>query len=80
MQKYIITIETDDKDNSIDFLKSRDMRRALDDVWMEVFRPNFKHGYSNPVLNSDEAYDIIEALSELYRQKLTDYDVDIMSY
>ena len=39
---------------------------TLDDVWERVFRPNNKHGYNDELLDSEEAYDIIEKLIAIY--------------
>lgn len=53
-------------------VKGADYKWAVEEIWQQVFRPCFKHGYNNKVLAelSDRDYEVIEALSELYRQVL----------
>jgi len=39
----------------------------LSDIWDQLFRPAQKHGYNDPVLDSKEAYKVIEKLAEKYQ-------------
>ena len=52
---------------------------ALEEVWERVFRPNFKHGYSNEILDNKDAYPVIEELSKIFNEILEDRSVDLWS-
>lgn len=59
--------------------KGMEYKLALEDVWNEVFRPNFKHGYSNEVLQeltqNPQVFEAIKLLSEIYQAVLTEYEI-----
>lgn len=42
----------------------------IEDIWQSIFRPNFKHGYNDTLLDSDLAYKIIKKLSDRYNDLL----------
>ena len=44
----------------------------MDDIWDKVFRPAFKHGYSQAGLTelSDRDYEVIEKLADIYRETI----------
>ena len=46
----------------------------IGEIWQQVFRPNFKHGYDDTALDSEAAYEIIDKLSDRYREVLDDND------
>lgn len=62
-------------------VQAEDMRYVLDEVWEQLFRPNNKHGYNshNEILNSEEAYEIIEEMQKIYINILEDYNITLRS-
>lgn len=50
-------------------------KAALEEIWQQVFRPAFKHGYSKAGLTelSDRDYEVIEKLSEIYQEVMKEY-------
>lgn len=72
-------------------LKANDLNLCLDEIWNRIFRPAFKHGYPDKIIedliekcgsytdeNGYEAsygLDLIDALSELYKEIKEEYDV-----
>jgi hypothetical protein len=67
--------ETDEKEEAEILLKASDYKFAIDEIWERCFRPNNKHGYNDPVLDSEEAYEVIEKLIDRYHQALEYYEV-----
>ena len=57
----------DDKDMYNCAVKGQHYRDQIEEIYQRVFRPNRKHGYDNPILDDDKAYDIIEELFQLYQ-------------
>lgn len=58
-------------------LKASSYKCALNDIANEVFRPHRKHGYSNPALDTEASYDIIEILETMFYQILSENEVDL---
>lgn len=69
--------EPEDRSSHKLAVHAEEMRWALDEIWDKVFRPNNKHGYNNKVLDSEEAYHVIEALLDRYQAVLDEYDLPI---
>jgi hypothetical protein len=54
---------------------------AVEDIYQQVFRPAFKHGYPDEVLQKmvDEnpiVFEVIERLKKLYFNVLNDHDIE----
>ena len=61
-----IIIEYDNVEEANLSLRAPELQDKLDQIWEECFRKNNKHGYNDELLDSEEAYDIIERLSQIY--------------
>jgi len=73
MSKVTLTFDTyEDREELADALNGTKNAAKLEDIWEECFRKNNKHGYGNPILDSDEAYEVIEALKEIYLEIVND--------
>ncbi len=80
-------LDFEERQDVLLMLKARDMHIALDEIWNKVFRPSFKHGYSDEKLNNlieacgeDEkgysnANELIWRLGELYNEIIREYDL-----
>ena len=55
-------------------MKGMNFSIALDRIRNEVFRPHRKHGYGSTLLDSDAAYDIIEALESMFNTIMEEED------
>ena len=55
-------------------LKASDYKLAFEEVWQQLFRPMFKHGYDPSIeklveaCGRDAAYALVDALSEKYNE------------
>lgn len=72
-KKYIF--ETTDKDEAEVYLKAREYVDAVEDIWQQCFRPRYKHGYGDELLDSEQAGLVIDKLAEIYRKVLEDNDL-----
>lgn len=49
---------------------------AVEEIWNQVFRPYYKHGYDdselNDLLHTDSGAIIVEKLAEIYRKVIND--------
>jgi hypothetical protein len=54
-----------------------DMSLLLNDIVMQLFRPHWKHGYNDEVLDSPEASKAIERLEEMFYKLLEEYGLDL---
>jgi len=72
-----IVLEFDNKNEAIIALKANKFVFAREEIWQKLFRPNNKNGYHNcdNILNSEEAYEIIEKLEKMYFEILEDHGV-----
>lgn len=70
-----VTITFKDPNEARLALKVRDFVNFNDGVWQHVWRPNNKHGYGNKILDSEEAYNIIEELMEIYNRLREEYSM-----
>ena len=61
-----ITIEYDNVEDADLALNAWKYKDAIDEIWERCFRPNNKHGYNDELLDSEQAYDIIEVLAKMY--------------
>jgi len=44
----------------------------LEEIWNKVFRPSRKHGYNNPILDTEEACAVIEELINIYNEVINE--------
>jgi len=68
----------EEQDDFNDAMNGWRYKNQIDEIWNTVFRPYYKHGYSdqelNKLLSSPEGGIIIDKLAELYRQVINDND------
>lgn len=69
--------ESNDREEFKHAVNGHKYRMVLDEVWQQCFRPNYKHGYRDEALNTEEAHEIIDKLAEIYKQLLEDSEVDL---
>lgn len=71
----------EEREEFITAQKGVDYKIALDEMWSKVFRPAFKHGYSdeelNKLLENEDCFKVLEKLAELYREVLDENEVDL---
>jgi hypothetical protein len=76
MKIYVKYDMPDDKEDFELAQKAVKMSIAIDDMWNEVFRPFYKHGYKNKELNdlteNEDVAKAIDLLAEIYREVLRD--------
>lgn len=76
MKIYVKYDMPDDKEDFELAQKAVRMSIAIDDMWNEVFRPFYKHGYKNKELNdlteNEDVAKAIELLADIYREVLKD--------
>jgi hypothetical protein len=60
-------------DDAVNGTKYKDQ---IEEIWQRVFRPAYKHGYSherlNELANSEEGYELIGLLADIYRDIVND--------
>lgn len=72
----------EDKEDLKTMQKANDMRFALEDIHNKVWRPSWKHGYSDPELQAlveklgDDGGKLIEKLHEIYVGLLNEYEIN----
>lgn len=53
-------------------LNGQKVEIRIDDIWNEVWRPRYKHGYSNPRINElledPKCNELMDLLEDLYRE------------
>ena len=47
--KNKVTLYFDTEEEAVLAINARKYRDAVDDIWQQVFRPNFKHGYNKDI-------------------------------
>jgi len=69
----------EEKENLQMALDAWQYKHALEEVWNKVFRPMFKHGYSDEAVNKaiakcgdNAAFELVEALASLYNKETED--------
>jgi len=62
----------EENEEFLDAFNGSKYKYVIEEIWNEVFRKNRKHGYNNPKLDSDEAYEIIEELIKIYLEVTED--------
>ena len=68
-----IIIEYDSIEEANSALRAPELQDKLDQIWEECFRKNRKGwDYTNPILNTEEAYDVIEAIAQIYLDIVND--------
>ena len=67
-----IILEFDDKEQALDAMNGSKYREQIDEIWMKVFRPSYKHGYGDELLDSEQAGEVIERLARIYREVVAD--------
>lgn len=59
-----------------DARKGSTYKYQVDEIWLKVFRPAFKHGYNdaelNALLETEDGFKIVEKLADLYREVIKD--------
>ena len=71
----------DDLERAKTFMRALDMDCFISEIWDRVFRPCFKHGYgtgnkeADKILNSDQAYDVIDKLADVYNDLKNEYEL-----
>ena len=62
-------------------VKATDVYMVLHEVVNKLFRPSWKNGYTDKELdtlsNTEEGDRVIEILSEMYREILEEYNIDL---
>ncbi len=66
--KQRVTITFDNAQEAKLALNAYHYKRAMEDVWERMLRPNNKHGYGDELLDKDESYEIIEKLIKIYQE------------
>ena len=70
--------DPDDREAYKDANNATKYKLQLDSIWDNVFRPKYKHGYSNQEINAlleDEKCDkLLDLLAELYRETLKEWE------
>jgi len=63
-----VTLEFDEesREEAEHSLKGVEYYSMLEEIWDKMLRPNNKHGYCNKILDSEEAYEVIEELIKIY--------------
>lgn len=68
----------EEQDDFKDAMNGWRYRNQVEEIWNKVFRPYYKHGYSdqelNKLLSSPEGGIIIDKLAELYIEVINDND------
>lgn len=65
-----ITIEYSDRDEALLALNAWKYKNCIDEIWEKVFRPNRKHKFSNELLDSEQAHEVIEELIKIYQKTI----------
>jgi DNA-directed RNA polymerase beta' subunit len=62
--------------------KSEKMCLFIEDIYQKIFRPAFKHGYSDSKINSliqeigeEKALELIDQLRQIYNELLQQYEI-----
>lgn len=85
--KVFLKFDYRDQEDREDFermLKATDMQLAFERVHNEVWRPSWKHGYSDEALQSlidklgDDGHQLIEKLHSIYCGIMDEYDINIL--
>lgn len=68
-----------DTEKYVAAMRGAEYRTALRDIWEQMFRPYFKHGYSDQALQDATSTDsggiVIERLADRYRDITENLDV-----
>lgn len=69
----------EDQDAFDDAVRAQKMRSALSEVWLQVFRPAFKHGYPDKrideLMQIPHSHELVERLGQMYHEILEEYGV-----
>lgn len=81
MPKHIIEFNLpEEREELKDAMQGTRALIAIDDIWNHLFRPHYKHGYSNQELNkladTEEGSRVIELLGEMYHSVLKDNEIE----
>ena len=74
--KAILEFDLDDVDDRQAFddaVNGTKYKIQIDEIWERLFRPSYKHGYDNELLNKGESYQVIDTLARMY-QEITQED------
>jgi len=69
-----ITIEYDNVEDADLALNAWKYKEAVEEIWEKCFRKNNKHGYNDELLDSEQAYEVIEKIAEIYLDITRDLD------
>jgi len=69
-----ITIEYDNVEDADTALKGWQYKEAIEEIWNKCFRPNNKYSYNDELLDSEQAYEIIEKIAQIYWDIVRDLD------
>ena len=79
MPKVYLKFELpEEQEEFSDAQKGSTYKLQLDEVWLKVFRPFYKHGYNdsklNDLLNTKNGKYIFEKFEELYREAIKEWE------
>lgn len=53
-------------------------KETIDEIWNKCFRKNNKNGYGNKLLDSEQAYDIIDEIAKIYLEIIEEKEISIL--
>lgn len=68
--KFTVEFGEEERDLALVALNAHEYSMLLNEIHTEVWRPFYKHGYNDEVLDDPKADDIIEKLHERYLEVL----------
>lgn len=80
MRNYLKFDLPEEQEQLDDALKGSHYKWKLEEIWQEVFRPYYKHGYPDQELNKlldklgDDGSVVMDKLADIYRSVISDED------